>query len=89
MERNNENELLEEFLTIAYDSMKWDKWMLKNSTATYRDKAIIAGHYVFSSTRFIELKEKASHKIDNLELFLKQEVKKSIFRYIKAFNLSN
>lgn len=89
LERNNENKLLEEFLTIAYDSMKWKKWMLKNSTATYRDKAIIAGHYVFSSTHFIELKEKASHKINNLELYLKQEVKKSIFRYIKAFNLSN
>jgi len=89
LEKNNENILVEEFLTIAYDSRKWTKWMLKDSTATFRDKAIIAGHYVFSSNQCVELKKKAGYKIDNLELFLKQEVKKSIFRYLKAFNLTN
>jgi len=89
LEKNNENTLLEEFLTIAYDSRKWEKWMLKDSAATYRDKAVIAGHYVFSSDQFIELKNQASYRINNLELHLKQEVKKSIFRYMKAFNLTN
>ena len=38
--------------------MKWKKWMLKIN-ANDIDRAIIAGHYVFSSNEFIELKAKA------------------------------
>ena len=89
LEKNNLNDVLDEFLSISYESRKWEKWMLRDSTATYKDKAIIAGHYVFSSDQFIELKKKVSRRIINLEDLLKQEVKNSIFRYMKAFNLAN
>ena len=68
--------------------MKWKKWMLKNTNANNTDRAIIAGHYVFSSNEFIEIKEKALKKIDNLEVFLKNKVKESISRYMNAFNLT-
>ena len=68
--------------------MKWKKWMLKNTDASDMDRAIIAGHYVFSSNEFIEIKAKALKKIDNLEVFLKNKVKESIFRYMNAFNLT-
>ncbi len=81
-------DLVYEFLKISYKSMKWKKWMLKNTDASDTDRAIIAGHYVFSSNEFIKLKAKASKKINNLEAFLKKKVKESIIRYMIAFNLT-
>jgi tagatose-1,6-bisphosphate aldolase non-catalytic subunit AgaZ/GatZ len=81
-------DLLDDFLKISYNSMKWKKWMLKDTEANDTDRAIIAGHYIFSSNEFIELKEKASSKINNLDNFLKSRVKESIYRYMNAFNLT-
>ena len=62
--------------------------MLKNTNASDMDRAIIAGHYVFSSDEFIELKVEASDRINNLNHILKNKVKESIYRYMKAFNLT-
>ena len=88
LQQNNETVLYEEFLKISYDSMKWKKWMLKDTDASDFDRAIIAGHYVFSTNEFIEIKAKASAKINNLDEYLKNKVKESIFRYMSAFNLT-
>jgi tagatose-1,6-bisphosphate aldolase non-catalytic subunit AgaZ/GatZ len=88
LKKYNHIDLLDEFLKISYDSMKWKKWMLKDTAANDTDRAIIAGHYVFSSDKFIELKAKANRKIDNLDGFLKSKVKESIFRYMNAFKLT-
>ena len=85
---NQQDELLKKFLDISYESMKWKKWILKDSKANNEDKSIIAGHYIFSSKEFIDLKIEARDKIDGLDGFLKDRVKKSIFRYLKAFNLT-
>ena len=68
--------------------MKWKKWMLKDTDANDMDRAIIAGHYIFSSNEFIELKAKASKEINNLDNILKDKVKQSIYRYMNAFNLT-
>jgi len=87
LKEEGHNDLVEEFLKISYESMKWKKWMIKNTDANDTDRAIIAGHYVFSSNEFIKLKAKALKKIDNLEDFLKKKVKESIFRYMNDFNL--
>lgn len=88
LKEGGHNDLVEEFLKISYESMKWKKWMMKNTDANDTDRAIISGHYVFSSNEFIKLKAKALKKIDNLEDFLKNKVKESIFRYMNAFNLT-
>ena len=82
------NDLVDEFLKISYESMKWKKWMMKNTNANDTDRAIIAGHYVFSSNEFVKLKVQAIKKINNLEVLLKKKVKESIFRYMNAFNLT-
>ena len=37
----------EQFIEKSYNSHKWKKWMIPNSSASDFDKAIIAGHYVF------------------------------------------
>ena len=88
LKKSGHIDLMDEFLKISYESMKWKKWMLKNTDANDTDRAIIAGHYVFSSNEFIKLKAKALKKIDNLEVLLKNKIKESIFRYMNAFNLT-
>lgn len=88
---NGLSKLAERFLQLAYDSKKWDKWMLSNTLATDRDRSIIAGHYVFSKPECSELKAEASRELApkgiKLDQHLKQQVKQSILRYLCNFRL--
>ena len=88
LEKNNQNDLLDDFFRLSYDSNKWKKWMLDETNATNIDKSIIAGHYIFSSESFIQIKEEAGRRVKGLDEYLKYKVKDSIFRYMKAFNLT-
>lgn len=91
LDGNGLTKISERFLQLAYDSNKWDKWMLPETHATDRERSIVAGHYIFSTTECVELKAEArkalSSKGVDLELHLKQEVKKSILRYLYHFRL--
>lgn len=83
-------EFKERFLEIAYESNKWKKWMMLNSDSTKMDKAIIAGHYVFSSQAFVDLKKEILDKIDDknsFDDFLRKEIKTAMLRYLKCLNL--
>jgi len=55
------------------------------------EKAVIAGHYVFSHPEFadIQLQAKDELKVHNIDLDenLKAEIKKSIMRYLTHFRL--
>jgi tagatose-1,6-bisphosphate aldolase non-catalytic subunit AgaZ/GatZ len=89
---NNDLQLLSErFQAIALDSRKWDKWMLADTRATDRDRATIAGHYVFARPECIELKAEAASALAprgiELDGHLKQAVKASITRYLRNFRL--
>lgn len=92
LEKNKLQGLVDEFLKLSYDSKKWEKWMLDQTTATDRDRSIISGHYVFSRPECYELKAKArkylAKKQIDLDEFLKNTVKKSIFRYMKNFRMA-
>ena len=91
LEENNLTKLANDFIQISYDSMKWEKWIIKGSNIDYENKAIIAGHYVFSSKDLFELKSKACIELNrkglDLDKLLCKEIKKTILRYIKNFNL--
>jgi len=91
LESNGLSKIAECFLKIAYDSCKWNKWMLANSTATDRDRSFIAGHYVFSKPEVQELKKEAAKELKqkdiNLDAYLKQHLKQSIMRYLRNFRL--
>ncbi len=82
---------LEEFVRIAHDSGKWDKWVIDASALTRSQKAEICGHYVFSTDAFRALKESVTEKLARAGLDLDREltnaVKASILRYLKCFNL--
>lgn len=83
--------LAELFLKVAYESRKWEKWMVESTTSTDRDRALIAGHYVFSKPEIKELKDEARIvlKLKGIDLdhHLKEEVKNSILRYLRNFRL--
>tara|TARA_B100001059_G_C17835419_1_gene587732 strand:+ start:1327 stop:2490 length:1164 start_codon:yes stop_codon:yes gene_type:complete len=87
LKESNQTDLLNQFLELSYNSMKWKKWMLKDTKASDYDRSVIAGHYVFSSDECIDIKNQAKNKIENLDVLLKNDVKQSIERYINAFNL--
>ncbi len=91
LENNGLSKLAERFLRLSYDSKKWDKWMMKDTNATDRDRSIIAGHYVFSKAECVELKLEATKELSrkgiDLEDHLKQQVKQSIMRYLRNFRL--
>ena len=67
------------FLELAYASRKWRKWMVEGSKASNRDRAIIAGHYIFSTPEFREMISKARDQLckQNIDLdsVLKHTVK--------------
>ena len=91
LEKYKLNSTAAEFLEIAFKSRKWEKWMLPCTFADDRQKAIIAGHYVFSHPQVVEIKQEATQLLErsglDLDQLLKNEVKKSICRYLKLFNL--
>ena len=92
MEDNNLRSQADKFLELAYNSKKWDKWMLPNTTASDRDRSIISGHYIFSTPECLELKKEVSQHLKNkridLDSYLYDQVKKSIFRYLDCFRLA-
>ena len=91
MEDNDLTSLADKFLELAYNSKKWDKWMLPNTTASDRERSIISGHYIFSTPECIELKKEVSQRLKSkrieLDAHLRNHVKKSILRYLHNFRL--
>lgn len=89
LEEHKLPQLAERFINLAYNSNKWEKWMLPNSNAGQRERAIIAGHYVFAKPEFQEIKQEVQRSIKNIDIdqYLKDRVKLSIMRYLKAFRL--
>jgi hypothetical protein len=91
LEGNGQQALAEQFLQAAYASKKWDKWMLRDTRASDRDRAVIAGHYVFATPECAELKQQAVRALApkgiDLEAHLKLAVKSSILRYMRNFRL--
>ena len=88
-----ENESLkkfeEEFIDIAHKSNKWKKWVLDEKRLSHKEKAIICGHYVFSNQRVSEIKEELKEILKRkgiyLDNYLKENIKKSILRYLTGF----
>lgn len=91
LEENNLKDISEKFLDLAFNSGKWKKWILETTTTSDREKAILAGHYIFASNECNELINYASEKLAakdlNLRHYLKESIKASISRYLKNFRL--
>jgi hypothetical protein len=79
------------FLKLSLDSLKWEKWLEVNSKAGDYEKSIIAGHYVFSSPEFKELKEEIAIRTNamgmDLDGRIKDELKSVIMNFAKRLGL--
>jgi hypothetical protein len=76
------------FLKIAYDSKKWEKWLKPNSSISDYEKALIAGHYIFSDPEFLELKSRVERKVSNnidLDEKVRENIKYKINYYLESF----
>ena len=90
--KNNLEKIANNFFQIAYNSNKWEKWMLNNSLKSKIDKAIIAGHYVFSDRNFLHLKDEIVQKLsdkDDFDSYLKSKIKLAILRYCYCLKIIN
>jgi hypothetical protein len=59
----DQKDLLERMLQVFYESKKWEKWLSEQSHASDFDRAIIAGHYTFSTPEFLEVKSRLEHVV--------------------------
>lgn len=91
LEREGLAKYSELFIDLAYSSKKWEKWMLPGSTASKTEKAVICGHYVFSTPEFkamkSDLQEELARKGIDIDTHLKSAIRESILRYLKNFRL--
>ena len=91
LKENNLKKELDLFLEISFKSKKWKKWLIPGSNISDLEKSIISGHYIFSDYKFLLLKEKLKKifikKNINLDKYLRDRIKKLVYRYIKNFNL--
>ena len=81
----------EKFIELAVASGKWKKWMLLDTKAGEVEQAKIAGHYIFATDEFLDLKSEINTVVQKkgicLDDHLKQHVRDSIMRYLRAFRL--
>jgi len=94
LKQKNQKKILDQFLELSYKSKKWKKWIIDlSSHKNDYEKSIIAGHYVFSTAEFEDIKYKLSQNIKmsirEIDSQLKYSVKKSILRYVENFGLTS
>ena len=82
---------INEFMELSYKSYKWKKWLKDNTKTTDEEKAIISGHYIFSKKEFKNIKSRTEFKLMqfniDLDKYLKEQIKKSIYKYLNNFRL--
>ena len=87
--KNDQKELIK----FLVKSKKWNKWTNKNSGISEKKKAILAGHYMFCSKKFIKLKKKLKIKLKKdfkieLDTYLQDVLINRITRIAKSLNLN-
>ena len=55
-------DLYRRFLKLAYESKKWERWVINDKLAD-ESKALIAGHYIFAKPEFLEIKKELNDKL--------------------------
>ncbi|WP_206539293.1 tagatose-6-phosphate kinase [Nocardiopsis halotolerans] len=78
---------LERFLALAHGSGAWRKWMDKDTTASDYERAIIAGHYVYNTERFRDIKAAVQHEAEargvDVDARLRTAIEASIENYAR------
>jgi tagatose-1,6-bisphosphate aldolase non-catalytic subunit AgaZ/GatZ len=74
------------FLELAYESNAWRKWMIPGSQAPPTQRAVIAGHYVYNTETFREIKRRAQQTAYPLDIdrHLRRRIAAVIDSYARA-----
>ena len=81
-------ELQKEFLDISYSSKKWTKWISNDHVLNKNELSVLAGHYIFPSDEFKNLKNKIQNNLEeDIDNILMKSIKDNILRYLKNFNI--
>ncbi len=72
------------FYSLSYESGKWEKWLKPESTLSNEEKAILSGHYIFSSEEFKELANKIKYKLDKIGIKFDNELYKAVYSSIRG-----
>lgn len=75
----------EDFLTLAYESGLWRKWMKTDTTATDADRAVIAGHYVFGTEEFGEIKKRVEYAFGPDSGYVDDQLRRAIAESIQHY----
>ena len=78
LENYNLKDLFNEFINESFNSKKWEKWLLENSSLSKLEKSIISGHYVFSSPKVIEIKSNAKRYLEKKDIDLEYQLKETV-----------
>ena len=77
--KNKLDDELNEFYSLSYESRKWEKWLKPESTLSNKKKAVLSGHYVFSSEEFKELVKKIEFKLEKSGVEFNNELYKAVY----------
>lgn len=80
---NSLEDELNEFYSLSYESGKWEKWLKPESTLSKEQKAILAGHYIFSSDEFKDLADKIKFKLDKNGIHFNNELYNAVYSSIR------
>jgi hypothetical protein len=78
----------EDFIKLAYESKKWEKWMINGEHPDKEYLATICGHYIMERPEVKEIKIKLSEHYTGMgdaDHFLRGAVEMKIFEHLTAF----
>lgn len=82
---------LDKFIQISLESKKWKKWLKTNSVAIDFERAVISGHYIYSNSEVINIKNILNNKMAKkgykLENVLMNAVKSGILKHMRSLKL--
>ena len=90
--RDLQNSFFEEFYNICYRSKRWEKWIKPGFDPEKEKEKIIkiGGHYVFSDTMFIKLKNEVSDNlgipVSQIDKRVKEKIKEHLLSFKKITN---
>jgi D-tagatose-1,6-bisphosphate aldolase subunit GatZ/KbaZ len=84
LKSHNFEHLSRKFMSLAYNSKNWKRWISDPEKLGMHECGIAAGHYIFSTPGFIQLKQEIleTTKVGDLDTIIVSEIKKYIKHYL-------
>lgn len=80
---NGLEEELNEFYKLSFDSRKWEKWLKVDSNLSDNEKAVLSGHYIFSTKEFEDLANKIDFKLSKKGIQFNEVLYQTVYENLK------